>query len=85
MVTKLESGDVLTQLKYGSTEFWIVDEVRPQPPYTYNGVQVSCVASTWDVTGNDEIDLSNLNTITDSNGVVFRNHIGPRPRNIVKR
>ena len=85
MVTKLENGDVLTQVKYGSVEFWKIGELRPQPPFTYNGVQVSCTTAVYDVNGNDEIDLSNLNFITDANGVVFKNHIGPRPRNVVKR
>lgn len=82
MITKIGSGDVLTCLTYGQTEYWHLGEVKPTPPYFMNGNQVSCTASVYDVTGDDELN-PNGTVITDSNNRVYAP--GPRPRNIVRR
>lgn len=82
MITKIGSGDVLTCLTYGQTEYWYLGEVRPQPPYTMNGNQVNCTVSIYDVTGDDELNPSTP-VIMDAANRAYAP--GPRPRNIVRR
>lgn len=82
MMTKIQSGDVLTVLKYGNTEYFYLGEVRPTAPYYMNGNQVTCTTYIYDVTGDDELN-PNGTVITDSDNRVYAP--GPRPRNIVRR
>ena len=85
MKIKLVAGDELTCLEYGSGEFFVKGRVLPNAPFTYNGNVVTCNVSSWGVSGNCELTVSQTDFIVDDNVVVFNNAIGPRPRNIVRR
>lgn len=85
MVTKLHAGNVLTTVEVAGTEYWRVGQSKPIPPYFQNGNQVTGKTSTYDVTGDDEIDLGTVNEVLDNNGKVYKPLIGGRPRNIYKR
>ena len=85
MVTKLHAGIKLTTVEVAGTEYWRVGEARPTPPYFQNGNQVNGVARSYEVIGEDEIDLGTVNEVLDNNDKVFKPLIGPRPRNVVRR
>jgi hypothetical protein len=85
MIIKLVSGDILTCLEYGGKEFFVKGKILPKAPCTYNGNTITCNASTWDVTGNCDLTVSQTDFIVDDNVVVFNNAIGGRPRNIYRR
>jgi hypothetical protein len=85
MNIKLVAGDILTCLEYGGKEFFAKGKILPKAPCTYNGNTITCNTSTWDVTGNCELTVSQTDFIVDNNVVLFGYAPGPRPRNIVRR
>lgn len=85
MITKLNQGDVLTAITVAGTEYWRLGSAKPIAPFIQNQNQVQGTVAVYDVVGNDEIDLGNVNEVVDYNGKIFKPCIGPRPRNVVKR
>jgi hypothetical protein len=82
----IKQGDTVVILEGNPAEFIAVNPKSNTAPFTHSGgASVTCTVAEYLCIADDRCSTSNSSFVTDVNGTIFRNIIGGRPRNIVRK
>jgi hypothetical protein len=82
----IKTGDTVVILEGNPAEFIAINPRSAVAPFIHNSIGViTCTPVYYIATADDRVNASTTNLVTDTNGQVFRNLIGGRPRNIVRK
>lgn len=81
----IKKGDVVVILEGNPAEFIAVNPSSAQSPFTIDGRTLTCTPAYYIAIDDDRVQASSTIVALDNNGQTFRNLIGGRPRNIIRR